>query len=88
MTSNFNDEFWDYSIDDILKYDLKCQIETMFNVSGKKKFAYVGQSQGIFELTKFFYFLRWNSNNGIFESLSRIFRKYIIFNNGCTCYLY
>ena len=38
-TSTSEETFWNYNIDDIMKFDLNCQIETMLRISGAKKFA-------------------------------------------------
>jgi predicted alpha/beta-fold hydrolase len=45
-SSEYDESFWDYNIDHIIEFDLLCQIQKMFEISGKKKFAFVGQSQG------------------------------------------
>lgn len=47
---NKKENFWDFTIDEIIKYDLVCQIETILKVTGAKKIAYFGQSQGCAQL--------------------------------------
>eukprot|EP01080_Neovahlkampfia_damariscottae_P006689 gene6689-10854_t len=44
--TRYDDNFWNYTMDDLLKFDLKCQIDTMLKVSNVNKFAYFGESQG------------------------------------------
>lgn len=47
---NKKDNFWNFTIDHIIKYDLVCQIETILKVTEAKKIAYFGQSQGCAQL--------------------------------------
>jgi hypothetical protein len=36
--SKGDEEFWNYSMNEVLEFDLICQLETMLKVSGAKKF--------------------------------------------------
>lgn len=43
---NFSDEFWNFSWDDIGKYDTPAIIDKVLEISGKPKLYYIGTSQG------------------------------------------
>ena len=43
-----SNKFWDFCLDDIIKYDLKANIQYVKDVSGFEKIHYIGHSQGTF----------------------------------------
>lgn len=55
-------EFWDYSLDEMAKYDLVANINYIKNISGNEKISYVCHSQGCVQ-----FFLGYTLNPVFFE---------------------
>lgn len=44
--SSFNSKYWDFSIDDMIKYDAPSVVDKVIEITGKKKITYIGVSMG------------------------------------------
>lgn len=58
-----NDPYWDFSLDEISKYDVKANIEHIKNITKAEKINYVCHSQGCYQL-----FLGYTLDNKFFDS--------------------
>jgi len=59
------DAFWDWSVDDLAKYDVRCIVDYVLGQTGQSKVAWVGMSQGNAQA-----FMAFSTNKALAEKIA------------------